>query len=171
MATTGTTDINTLLVSDALQRNVNLTTAAGTAGTLRLGANGGIMTAIGVGGPVNLNGGTLTAGGASGGAGQINLQLNQQLTVNSAITDNTNGAVSLNVNTYTGLSNSALNLNAANSYSGGTVINSGRVQLGNAAGLGTGLVTIEPEGQLFAQNLSAPITNNFAPQRRGRVWL
>jgi fibronectin-binding autotransporter adhesin len=175
-----TTDINTLSINKA-STGFNTTVTVGTAGTgstgiLRLGAQGGFLIGTttngngnsGANGTINqliignvAGNGTLTAGGAVNTAGTINLQLDQTLTINSNIADNGSGAVTLVVNNYsTPNSNTALYLYGAGSYSGGTYINSGRVNATTATALGTGAVYIGSMAQLdpFA---SGTTTNNI----------
>jgi autotransporter-associated beta strand protein len=56
--------------------------------------------------------------------------------------------------------NNQLVLNQANTYSGGTTVNGGRLQPNNAASLGTGAVTINSGAQVFL-TASPPYANSF----------
>ena len=106
--------------------------------TLRLGPSGTILVPSGSG-AMTFNNGTLTAGGADNTAGTITVNHVADVTVNSTIADNGSGAVGL-----IQIGNSTLNLLANNSYSGGTVVGSGTLQVGNgstAGTLGSGSVT------------------------------
>ena len=131
----GTTDINTLLDADqTTARQVDI----GSGNTLRLGAAGGVLQAAnGLGltiGAAGSQAGTITAGGpVDNNAGElilINDSTAAALTVNSQITDNGTGGVTL---TTSGPGTTALN--AANTYSGPTNIDSGTLYLGNAGAL------------------------------------
>jgi autotransporter-associated beta strand protein len=144
-----TTNLGTLTMNDqCMDRVVDL---AGQ--TLRLGSTdatstGGILLAsdarnltIGVVGSA----GTVTSGGPNNTtAGQLyltNASTSSTLTVNSIIANNsTGGTVTLFVN---GAPASKVVLSGANTYTGGTTIASGVVEMKNAAALGTsGTVTL-----------------------------
>lgn len=165
MAAAGTTDINTLLYSGTAG---NQTVDIGTGNTLRLGAKGGIMNTAGSTGSANRQliigatsgQGTLTAGGGPGQGGEIFLYnnsfagTNNDLTINAVVADNGAGnPVTVNVMGY-------IVLNAANTYTGGTFINQGRIQASNAGAFGTGTVTVAPGAQVFL-NANGPWTNAF----------
>lgn len=155
--------LSTPAVAPVATAITGLTLGANTStGVLRLGANGGLMNATGSGAVTigNVIGnGVLTAGGATNAAGEINLQqFSGGITINSTIADNGAGAVKLSINA-TGASPTST-LNGANTYTGGTFINQGRVQAGNNAAFGTGPVTILQGGQAYlSSNLTVP--NNF----------
>jgi len=134
--------------------------------TLRLGPVGGILVgaskqALTIGTAAGT--GTLTAGGTvANNPGEL-LLLNysgNNLTINSLITNNGSGAVTV-VNSGTGVSI----LNAANTYTGGTVLNSGTLRIGNDRALSTGDVTVNGGTTLpiLASDGSTDreITNNF----------
>ena len=108
--------------------------------------------------------GLMNAGSAGGlvlsGAGNLEIGANKELvviaskdiTIAAKIVDNPSGPSSL---TYSG-SNANLNLSGANTYSGGTVINSGTLYMGiqvNGA-IGTGPVRINSGGALGLQRIS-----------------
>jgi autotransporter-associated beta strand protein len=173
-----TVDINTLSLSTAA------TTAATTItndpqGTLRLGAKGGIAVFGGTftGGTLTMNGGTLTAGGANDTAGQINIFANaggtaaaprSMITINSAITDNGSGPVSV---AFGGMPRNYValaTLAGTNSYSGGTTIPAGFVIATNGSAFGTGPVTVLNSGQAFL-NSNDNFANNFFIAGNGPV--
>ena len=131
----GTTDINTLLDADQTTvRQVDI----GSGNILRLGASGGVLQAAnGMGltiGAAGSTSGSITAGGpASNNAGElilINDSTAVPLAVNSQIINNGTGSVGL---TTSGPGTTVLN--AANTYSGPTNIDSGTLVLGNDAAL------------------------------------
>jgi autotransporter-associated beta strand protein len=172
MAASGTTDINTLQITDTTGRTIDI----GSGNTLRLGSSGAIWrsassanaTTIGVAGSA----GTLTAGGAPNTAGEINLigRTNEtggptdSFIVNSVITDNGIGAVRLVIAGMLqddGTNNTGMTeLNAANSYSGGTYVNSGTLVANDPHALGSGNVTVMPGAQVIL-NTNGTVTNNF----------
>ncbi len=130
----GTTDINTLLDTDTTTARL---VAVGNGQTLRIGASGGVMQAAnGMGLVIGTSGttGTLTAGGPSNGnPGELvllNYSTAAALTVNSNITDNGTGAITL---TTAGAGTTILNGN--NSYSGATNVDAGMLSLGSATAL------------------------------------
>jgi fibronectin-binding autotransporter adhesin len=140
MAATGTIDINTLRISDAAARTIDVRNGT-TQGILRFGPVGGILTSggshvIGVAGSGTA--GTITAGGATiDTAGELIVNNATALTVNSVIANNGTGAVSV---TKSGAGQ--LTLPVANSFSGGFTLNSGTLTPSNAAALGAGTFTI-----------------------------
>ena len=83
------------------------------------------------------------------------------MTVSGIVSESTSGTV-LTVNTS---GSGTLALNGNNSYSGGTIINGGTVQVNNSSSLGTGLVTLSGTSgnpvTLEATATATP-TNNFA---------
>lgn len=126
-----TTNINTLT-----QNNGTASTIDTTGGTLRLGVEGAIITTA-AGGPLTIgtapNAGTLTAGGdTSGVAGEIvvgNFSVGNAITINSTITDNGAGVVSL---TKTGAG--TLTVTGTNTYTGVTTVNGGVMNLNTTGG-------------------------------------
>jgi fibronectin-binding autotransporter adhesin len=154
----GVTDLNSLMVAAS-------NTAAGTlfiqaGGTLRLGAVGGILVPLGAGNFTISGSGALTAGGADNTPGElvvIDVMTSPQqstLTITAPIRDNGSGPVSFTIG---GLSSK--NINGANTYTGGTVIENGRVALGSVQSLGTGPITIKTGGQVFLN--AGTLTNNL----------
>ncbi len=149
-------DVSTIQITDTAARSLNVATGQ----TLRVAADGGIWR-IGGGSTLRFtigasaNTGVLTAGGADNIAGELLLNAGGGITVNSKITDNGTGAVTV-VKTGT----SDLFLNGTNTYSGGTVVVQGRVNANTAGALGTGTVTVQPGGQIFLGG-TITLANNF----------
>ncbi|MGA2031457.1 MAG: autotransporter-associated beta strand repeat-containing protein [Thermoguttaceae bacterium] len=125
---TGTIDIDSLMINDATARTVDVRNGT-TQGTLRFAAAGGLLAsggahAIGIAG----NAGTITAGGAAGAAGELivtNQSTTNSLTINSAIANNGSGPVTL---TKSGPGIAVLT-NTANTYTGGTIVDGGILQI------------------------------------------
>gem|GEM_PF-518832 len=158
----GTTEINTL----QLLNTAAVTLTVGSGNILRLGANGAIwrtdvttVTGLTIG---TANVGTLTAGGAPNTPGEIVLYANSSgttgdgiaMTINSNIADNGTGAVKL-----IKAGNNRVVMPVANTYSGGTFVNSGELNLTNVSALGTGAVTIMPASQIIP-NAAGTFANN-----------
>ncbi len=163
-----TTDIDTLSLATTSTAATTLT--IGATGILRLGAQGGIMIPSGASGGATLTitGGTLTAGGADSTPGEISIlnfgvgvSSSTQVSISSVIADNGVGnPVKLSIGSYSDASStSVVGLNGANTYTGGTWINSGRVTLMNAAGFGAGSVTVAAGAQVFLNGVNS--ANNF----------
>ncbi|WP_265592929.1 autotransporter-associated beta strand repeat-containing protein [Verrucomicrobium sp. BvORR034] len=142
----------------------NRTVAIGNGNTLRLAAVGGVQIASDA---RNLTIGELgvssflSAGGSSAGAGQLYLTNNSTtslLTIHSGITNNAGGgAVNVLIN---GASGSTTVLTGTGSYTGGTTIASGALEIRNGAALGTsGLISVQDGASL---RLSGGITLNRA---------
>jgi autotransporter-associated beta strand protein len=177
----GTThDVNTLTFS----RGVNWGLKIGAGNTLRLGKTGALFSqhtsssptwgvtssAAAAGGAGNQDVGTLTAGGAPDTPGEIIVNLSQagsssanNMVIDSKVTDNGTGPVTL-VKTGPGF----MKLRGHNTYSGGTFLHQGRIQLSgsevgtsNPDGLGTGPLYIFPSGYLFMAGTGSPITNDM----------
>jgi len=139
-----------------------------TAGTLKLGSAGALLanSNVSVNGTLDLNGNGPTVNAFNGGGTVTNRDATAAvLTVSSgnfggAIEDGDTGTVAL-----TKVGGGNLDLRGENTYTGGTVIASGKIYApgalagGSNTPLGTGLVTIEPGAnlQLGRSNLS----NNF----------
>ena len=138
--------------------------------------NAGTWTLSGVNtftGATAINAGTLIIGGAgqlgSGNyAGAITNDgtLTYSSTANQTLSGVISGAGALVLNGTTGAGPLAtqtptLTISNANSYSGGTTINGGTVRIDtlNAAGLGTGTVTVNGGNFLFGSNMT--VANNF----------
>ena len=157
----GTTDVNTILSTDAAARMLNVLSGD----TLRLGAFGAIVdsdTTANVVFTVGAAGSFLTAGGAANTAGELVLTGNSStlnsgngITVASSIVNNGTGAVTVVSN-----GNARTILLAANTYTGGTYINSGEVRIDNLVGFGSGDVRIQSGGQAYI-NVAGTVTNNF----------
>jgi fibronectin-binding autotransporter adhesin len=164
----GTTVINTLLY--APDGNLGAQTVAlGNGTNLTLGAQGAILNVVGSTPSANrvwtigttAGRGFITAGGGVANApGEISLYNNNfnagtanDLVINSVITNNGSGVVSVNIMGY-------ISLATTNTYSGGTYINQGRVQTGSILCFGTGPVYIYPGGEVFL-NANGTWTNDF----------
>jgi fibronectin-binding autotransporter adhesin len=166
LAAAGTTDINTLHFGTAPIANQIVDVAAGR--VLRFGAKGGIFNAsrqitgtsrvltIGTGTGV----GAVTAGGADNTPGDLYLietpfigNTGNQLVMNSRITNNGTGAVT--VHTFGHISFP----NVSHTYSGGTYIHGGRIQTQPNI-LGFGPIYVYPGGQLFF-NANGTCTNDI----------
>jgi fibronectin-binding autotransporter adhesin len=163
----GATNINTL---DQNESGAAALTLA--AGTLRLGVNGGILDGSTQG--LTLNGGTLTAGGNNyDTAGEITIAqlVNAGIAIGSVIANNNastgaanssgDGAVSVTLD-GAGVpgGTTSVTLTAANTYSGGTILEGARVEAANAAAFGTGTVTVLPGGQAYLDGYT--YANNFS---------
>jgi len=130
-----TTTINTLNQAHTAAATIN---NAGQ--TLRLGATGGILLgnqALTIG--TAANSGRLTAGGTDNTPGELILHNNSTalLTINSVITNNGTGAVSV-VNAGSGITV----LNGVNTYTGDTVLNGGQLFIGDNRALSTSTVVV-----------------------------
>ena len=106
--------------------------------------SGGSITADG--------GGEITLLDATGSAGNF-AATNNNLRIDSPITDDGTDPVTVNIVGY-------LDIRGANTYSGGTHINQGRIQTGNLSAFGTGPVHAYPGGHVFLNNAGA-FTNDF----------
>jgi autotransporter-associated beta strand protein len=167
LASPGTTDINTLIYSGT---TANQTVEVGTGNILRLGAQGGIYNAAQANGAarqfiIGANvgaGGTLTAGGADNTPGEITFvdsnltSTANNLTINVSIADNGGPSAPVRVNVL----GYVVFANVANTFSGGTFINQGRVQASNNAAFGSGLVTVYPGAEAFL-NAGGAWNNSF----------
>jgi len=156
----GTTDLNTIQVTDTAARTITV----GTGNILRLGSFGGVWkTTTGtltIGAVGNV--GTLTAGGAANTAGEIvfnNATGSGATTVNSVIADNGTGAVSIIKTGSVGLT-----LAGNNSFSGGTYVLQGTLSATNANSFGGSgrSVTVLPGGAVSLSNLTYANDFNLA---------
>lgn len=177
----GTThDVNTITFSRGVNWGLNI----GQGNTLRLGRRGALFsqhhansptwgitssTAAG-GGQGNQDVGTLTAGGAPDTPGEIIIHLSQagsgsanNMVIDAKVTDNGSGPVTV-VKAGPGF----FKLRGHNTYSGGTYVHQGRLQLSgsevgtsNPDGVGTGPLYIFPGGYLFFAGTGSPITNKM----------
>lgn len=160
----GTTDINTFSVNSASTSSTTVTVG----GTLRFGADGGVLDAETAASTnyLDFTGGTVTAGGSTNNPGVINIQADQVVRFDDNIVDNGSGAVSIVVNGYAAQTNGADNnvtlyLTGNNTYSGGTIINSGRAEATNGSGFGTGPITIGEGGQLYDSKSNYTLSNTI----------
>ena len=139
-AANGTT-INSFTANTSAARTLTIT------GTMKLGSRGGIFRNSTSSGVTLVTGGILTANGG----GEITLldapltATGNNLRIDSVISNDGPSVVSVNILGY-------LDIRGANTYSGGTFINQGRVQTGNLAAFGTGPVTVSPGGSIFFNN-------------------
>lgn len=161
LATTGTIDANTLRISDAAPRTIDVRNGT-TQGILRFGAVGGLLTSggshiIGVSGAGNF--GTITAGGAADTAGELIVNSASALTINSVIANNGTGAVAL-----TKSGSGTLTLNATNTFTGNTAINAGSLSIGsnNTAGARLGPATYA--GNIFIAGGASLVFNTDQSQ-------
>ena len=127
-----TTTINTLLQNTSTAATVDTS-----AGTLRLGATGGVLVPSGMQGitfGTSAGSGTLSAGGADNTAGEIILINNSanNISVNSVVADNGSGVVSL-----TKSGSGTATLAGANTYSGATTVAGGTLNVSADNNLGT----------------------------------
>jgi autotransporter-associated beta strand protein len=157
----GTTDLHNIVFTDTVART--LTIASGN--TLRLGTAGAIIktqnnaNALTVG----ASGSFLTAGGPNSGTpGELILNANATtpdvngMVVASLIADNGAGGVVTLVKT----GQAAVQMNAANTYSGGSYIESGRLRANAVGGFGTGPVYVANGASSYI-NAAGTYSNNF----------
>ncbi len=150
------TDVNTVQSKNTAAQTITI----GNTSTLRVGAAGGIWNqgagalTVGAGGST----GILTAGGTDNTAGELTIiGTGGSTTINSRITNNGTGVVTL---TKAGTAN--LTLTGTNTYSGGTYISGGTVTTTNASAFGTGDVYILPAARLTLGGVGALVyANNF----------
>ncbi|CAM3021194.1 beta strand repeat-containing protein [Rariglobus hedericola] len=154
MAASGVTDINSLQLNGSNAYTVSI----GSGNTLRLGAQGGILftgtTAQ------TISGGILTAGGADNVDGQIVIHAANTPSISSSIQDNGTGKVSLVANGVGSGGGQVMSLSGSNTYSGGTYINSGKVNAANVNAFGTGDVNVLYSGGAIL-GASGTFNNNF----------
>jgi fibronectin-binding autotransporter adhesin len=175
-----THDVNTITFGRGFNWGLNI----GQGNTLRLGRRGALFSqhhsssptwgitssAAAAGGQGNQDIGTLTAGGAPDTPGEIIVHLSQagsgsanNMVIDCKVTDNGAGAVSV-IKAGPGF----FKLRGHNTYSGGTYVHQGRIQLSgsevgtsNPDGIGTGPLYIFPGGYLFFAGTGSPITNKM----------
>ncbi len=152
-AATGTT-INSLLTEQNVARSLTIT------GQLRLGSKGGIYRDGLGGGVMTITGGSIVADG--GGEltfsdAPFNATGGNNLNIVSVISNDFANVVSVNIMGYVQFGAAA---GTKNTYSGGTYINQGRVQITPTNGFGTGPVYVYPSGQILFNNDGA-YTNDF----------
>ena len=127
-AASGLTDISDLN-QNATAGPVTVT--LGLTDTLRLSATGTILVPV-TSGSLTIQNGFLTAGGADNTAGIITADISGAATINSAITNNGTGVVSL-----VKIGIGSLSLAGNNSYTGGTTLTNGQLNLNSATALGS----------------------------------
>jgi len=161
----GLTDLSTLSMTDAgAARQLDL---AGS--TLRFADSGGVQViqgALGLTVGSIADGSFITAGGVDNAAGQLlltNMSTTSTLTINSAISNNGSGSVSIEIN---GVGRTVLT--AANTFSGVVTVDSGVLEVRSSGALGTsgstGITKIMTGASL---NLSGGITLNETIQANG----
>ena len=173
----GTTDINTLMYTDAAARTLNVASGS----TLRVGPQGGIFktdTTAGNALSIGSAGSFLTAGGPTpNNPGELVLNANVNIGsvagtftpdtsgifVNSSITDNGSGAVSVIKD-----GNATVQLNAADTYSGGSYVYGGRLRAQTVTGFGTGPVYVAAGGQAYL-NVTGTYANQFFISGKGFI--
>jgi len=152
----GTTTINTLSASISAARTLALggQLRLGTKGAIyRLGTSSGNSIFTVSGGSITADGGgAITLWDATTSAANF-AATNNNLRIDSPITDDGGNAVSVNIMGY-------LDIRGANTYTGGTFINQGRVQTGILGAFGAGPVTVYPGGSAFL-NQGGNWTNSF----------
>lgn len=175
-----TVNVNTLSQNTAVVSTLNM--AAGD--VLRLGVNGGVMVTSAAGttgalviGQAGTQGRLMAGGNTDGVAGEITfLDYNTAttgtgLTVNAIIANNNTltgagnstggGDVSVSIFGNQGLGGNTIILSGANTYSGGTRVVQGRIQVTNLSAFGTGPVTILSGAQAWLNAGNGTYPNNF----------
>jgi autotransporter-associated beta strand protein len=148
-AANGTT-VNSFTFNSGIAPTLTIT------GTMKLGNRGGIFRTSTSTGVATVAGGLLTANGG----GEITLvdahltATGNNLLISSVISNDGPNVVSVNILGY-------LNITGANTYTGGTFVNQGRIQTGNIGALSTGPVTISPGGSVFYNNAGNWANNLF----------
>ena len=133
-------------VANSGSGTVTLSGAISSAGALtQSGAGTLVLTGANTYGATTISGGTLQvgAGGTTGtlGSGAVTLSNSAALAFNRSDNLAVSNAIS-GVGSLTKSGNGTLTLSVANSYSGGTTLSAGTVQLGHATALGTAGVTV-----------------------------
>ena len=188
-AFTGQTAVTAADLSNMSNPGINYSCAAAatqigpiTGNTLRFSGSGGTLANAGFTTTLNglMNAGTSTL--TTSGTGDLMIGSNRELviianaqstTLSNRIVNSTAGASSV---TYSGASGANLTLSAANTYSGGTTINSGTLTLATQTGLGTGPVTLAA-GTTFQQSnfegngVAGALPNKFVLSGIGYVTL
>jgi methylmalonyl-CoA mutase cobalamin-binding domain/chain len=153
---TGTAVVNKITSSTNLNIDYGTTLNVDT-GAIVLTGGGTYATAIGALGKLTSSSGTLTftSGAASGNLGTGNPQMQVEIS-DSGVTP-----VSLVKNNVGNLI-----LGKPNTYTGGTTINAGRIDLKDANAFGSGSVTINPDGQAYVF-AGSPVANNITIHGNG----
>jgi len=138
-------------------------------GTLGFGAN---ATGLGVAGDIITN--TINLAGTGDGIGAIHMKVNTAfngpiaLTANATVgvdgaasTGTFNGAISgpYKLTFNAGIAGAVFTLNGSNSYTGGTSINAGQLNINNPAALGTGTLTLTA-GSIIDNTSGSAITTS-----------
>ncbi|MFD0895237.1 autotransporter-associated beta strand repeat-containing protein [Luteolibacter ambystomatis] len=150
----GSTVTNAATVTQTATGAVTLDT---TGKTLRLSGQGSVLAATG-GGALTfgtaVNAGVLTAGGTDNTAGVLDFNTRgASISVNSTITNNGTGVVSL-----TKFGSNDLTLSGTNSYSGGTTLSGGVLRVRNNLALGTGALAVDANATLASAS-GGPFVN------------
>lgn len=124
------------------------------------GAALGSSSAVNVnGGTLNLNNAAQTVSSLNGAGGNINLAVGHKLTVNTNTTDQFAGTLA-GAGSLTKTGTGSLTLSGSNSYTGGTMLNAGMVEIASNTALGMGLLTLNG-GTLAASGGPRTIANAF----------
>jgi len=113
--------------------------------------------------------GKLTTGGSAAAAGgkELFFHANQgTVAVESVVTDN-NGAVTV----HKGVGSGILELRAANTYSGGTIVHQGRINAIVAGSLGSGPVTVKGSAIELRAKGTTSSTSGFTVSDRSELYL
>jgi fibronectin-binding autotransporter adhesin len=183
--TTGITLLSTGNNSISLNNTVNgaQSLLINTTGNITFGNTVGNSTALtslttNASSSTAINGGAITTSGLQSYGSLITLGANTTLTStandittnaisganhslslnNSGTASNIQGIIS-NLSAFTKSGNGTLTLSNANLYSTTTTVNTGTLNLGNAAGFGTSIVTINSGATVSVSGLSSPIAN------------
>lgn len=138
-------------IGSLLQNQTTATVIDSATQTLRLGVSGGIFSGVGKG-SLTIGNGTLTAGGGTidtAGDLAITNSSSNTITINSAITDNGTGVVTL-TKAGTGL----VVLGGTNTFTGATAIGAGTLEIGGTGSLGTYNGAITNSGNLLYSSSS-----------------
>jgi len=155
--------VNTITIDKNVGGNGSPTVKLTTTGILTLGTHGGIyVTGTGAGNKQDfeLTGGNLTAGVTNVG-GVIVLGINgtttgNQIQQDSTVINNGTGPVTL-----VKMGPGSMFMDKANTYSGGTYVNEGYLQLNGATEAGTGPIYIASGATLFPNTASTTWANNI----------
>jgi len=151
LASSGVTDIHSLSMAAT---GGTATVNVGAGNTLRLAADGGILIAegsnllyIGSSNTPAAGNGSITAGGADNTAGILsvtNYYTNSESRINSTITDNGTGVVSVS---HSGSARTVFS--GDNTYTGGTYFNGGTVRISKDRALGATPTSVDADNLVF----------------------